>query len=423
MSLVYVLSKSEKPLMPCKPARARHLLRDGEAKVIRRTPFTIQLTIESTEHVQEVVVGLDPGYKTVGVAAISGDQVLYQGEVELRNDVRRRMDQRRMYRRNRRGRKTRYRQPRFDNRRRPAGWLPSSMRSKRDATVKVVRKIIEILPVSEVVVEQAKFDLHAIWSPDVESEGYQRGPQYGWANVKAYVRHRDGYRCRHCKGKSKDERLEVHHIRPRSEGGANRPENLLALCKTCHDKVTVGEITLKARPGRSLAAGAHINVLRKFVVEAVRGLGVPVRTTWGHITKTDREARGMPKTHYYDAVAIAVGQRKVQTLCGYVRGRCVPGGCYKLFTGKHSHVPNQVDREFMGFRRFDKVRIPDGREGFVWARRKTGIFTLRSSDGTMLKEITARKLYRIESASTLILENQNRRIPPRTKVRGLLRLP
>jgi 5-methylcytosine-specific restriction endonuclease McrA len=31
--------------------------------------------------------------------------------------------------------------------------------------------------------------------------------------------------------------LTVHHVLPRSEGGLDNPENLLTLCRPCHDKV------------------------------------------------------------------------------------------------------------------------------------------------------------------------------------------
>jgi len=41
--LAYVINRHGKPLMPCHPAKARLLLKQGKAKVIKRTPFTIQL--------------------------------------------------------------------------------------------------------------------------------------------------------------------------------------------------------------------------------------------------------------------------------------------------------------------------------------------------------------------------------------------
>ena len=37
---VYVISRLGHPLMPCSPAKARHLLDDKKAKVVKRMPFT-----------------------------------------------------------------------------------------------------------------------------------------------------------------------------------------------------------------------------------------------------------------------------------------------------------------------------------------------------------------------------------------------
>ena len=145
--LVYVLHQEGTPLMPTRPAKARHLLDAGKAVVVWRDPFTIQLTVPSGKHVQPVTVGVDPGAKVVGVAAVGDGWVLYQGEVTLRDDVHWRMDRRRTYRRTRRSRKCRYRVPRFNNRASArSSRLPPSIRSKVDTTVKVVRRVASFLP-------------------------------------------------------------------------------------------------------------------------------------------------------------------------------------------------------------------------------------------------------------------------------------
>ena len=57
--LVYVLDKHGKPLMPCSPAKARHLLKEGRAEVVRRTPFTIKLIFGSSSYKQDVVAAMD----------------------------------------------------------------------------------------------------------------------------------------------------------------------------------------------------------------------------------------------------------------------------------------------------------------------------------------------------------------------------
>ncbi|HAZ37702.1 MAG TPA: HNH endonuclease, partial [Clostridiaceae bacterium] len=53
------------------------------------------------------------------------------------------------------------------------------------------------------------------------------------------------YTCQYCKGKSKDSKLEVHHIIFRSQSGSDESKNLITLCKTCHGKLHNGKINLK----------------------------------------------------------------------------------------------------------------------------------------------------------------------------------
>ncbi|MDD4497781.1 MAG: RRXRR domain-containing protein, partial [Methanosarcinaceae archaeon] len=103
--LVYIKNHNGNPLMPCKPSKARKLLREGKARVLRTTPFTIKMLFGSSGYTQPVIAGIDSGSKVVGCAAIANGNVVYQSEVQLRQDVSKKMDQRRMYRRNRRGRK------------------------------------------------------------------------------------------------------------------------------------------------------------------------------------------------------------------------------------------------------------------------------------------------------------------------------
>lgn len=69
---VFVLDKKHQPLMPCRPARARRLLRAGRARVVKRFPFVIRLvdrTVEQSE-VQPVLIKLDPGSRETGAAVV-----------------------------------------------------------------------------------------------------------------------------------------------------------------------------------------------------------------------------------------------------------------------------------------------------------------------------------------------------------------
>ena len=167
-SIVYVLGASGKPLMPTRRRnKVWYWLRRGLAKVVSREPFTIQLRFETTDYTQPVTVGVDTGSKTVGMAATTNGAVVYQAEVHLRTDITGKLAQRRQYRRTRRFRNTRYRAARFANRRRPAGWVPPSLRSKAEATVKAVQFVARVLPVSQVNVEVGSFDTQKLQHPDI----------------------------------------------------------------------------------------------------------------------------------------------------------------------------------------------------------------------------------------------------------------
>ena len=133
------------------------------------------------------------------------------------------------------------------NRKRSSGWLAPTSRSLMQYHINIVNKVRRILPVAECYAELCKFDAQKILNPDVEGVGYQKGNLYGWANARAFVLHRDKYKCKLCHGKSGDERLEVHHIQYRSQGGSNHLNNLITLCKTCHEKVHSGEAKLRKR--------------------------------------------------------------------------------------------------------------------------------------------------------------------------------
>lgn len=176
--MVYVLSQHGQPLMPTENhAKVRALLKHGKAKVIQRCPFTIQLLYESTTHTQKINLGIDAGSKTIGVSATTDSKVLYESEVVLRNDIVELLSGRRALRNSRRSRKTRYRKPRFDNRKKPDGWLAPSIRQKIETHVTVVGNVMKILPVTKIIVETASFDIQKIKNTEIEGEGYQHGEQ------------------------------------------------------------------------------------------------------------------------------------------------------------------------------------------------------------------------------------------------------
>jgi len=409
VSAVYVLNKRGKPLMPCSPGKARLLLKESKARVVQRTPFTIQLTVATGETKQPVTLGVDSGYSHIGLSAVTDKQELYSAKVSLRDDMVKLNSERREYRRFRRYRKTWYRKPRFLNREKPEGWLAPSIQNKFDTHIKLINKAKEILPISQINIEVAAFDIQKIKNPQISNTGYQNGEQKSFWNTREYVLYRDGHTCQHCKGKSKDPVLEVHHIISRQTGG-DRPDNLITLCKTCHEKVSKGELKLKVAPSKGFKAETFMSIVRWMLVNKLREQGNVVFHTYGYITKQNRIELELPKSHTNDAFLIAGGTaqkgRAVEYLIQQVR-KCNR----KLFKGDRSHIKNTADRFICDFQRFDKV-LWKGIDCFVFGRRKTGYFDIRKLDGTKIHaSAKAEDLQLLERAKTLLMEVRGQFLP------------
>lgn len=174
--LVYVINKQGEPLMPCKPQKAKRLLKENKAKVVKREPFTIQLLYGSSGYKQNITLGVDAGSKHIGLSATTESKELYSGEVELRNDIVNLLSTRRQNRRTRRNR-LRYRQARFNNRvhSKNKGWFAPSIENKINTHLRVVSDIHKILPITKIVVETASFDIQKIKNPEISGEDYQQG--------------------------------------------------------------------------------------------------------------------------------------------------------------------------------------------------------------------------------------------------------
>src|SRR5665647_260133 len=194
---VFVINMREEPLMPCSPRKARILLKEGKARVVKRAPFTIQLTIATGEAKQEITLGVDAGSKYIGISATTDKEELFSAEVELRSDIVDLLSTRRQNRRTRRNR-LRYRKPRFLNRvkSKNKGWLAPSIQNKIQTHVTIVEKLHEILPVSKIIVEVASFDIQKIKNPSINGTEYQQGNQMDFWNVREYVLFRDGHQCK-----------------------------------------------------------------------------------------------------------------------------------------------------------------------------------------------------------------------------------
>jgi len=404
--------------MPCKPKKARLLLKEGKAKVVNRTPFTIQLVFGSSGYKQPVTLGVDSGFNNIGLSAVSEKQECYAGEVQLRTDMVDLNSERKQYRRSRRNRNTWYRKPRFLNRgNKKEGWLAPSIQHKLDSHLKAIGRVENLLPVSKIIVEVAAFDIQKIKNPNIEGAGYQQGEQLGFWNVREYILHRDGHTCQYCKGKSKDKVLNVHHLKSRKTGG-DRPDNLITLCETCHQKHHQGEIKLKIKLSKGFKAETFMSMVRWKIINQLRESTKTVLHTYGYLTKTKRIDQKIQKSHINDAFVIANGGEQERTNIHYIQKQ-VRKSNRKLFKGVRSHIKNIAPRLVKGFQRFDKV-LWEGLECFVFGRRETGYFDLRKLDGTKVHaSAKAKDCILLESAKTFLTERRMA-IPPGFEKPGLL---
>lgn len=410
--MVYVISKEGKPLMPCKEAKARKLLKQNKARIYKREPFTIQLLFECENHIQDITLGIDAGSKHIGVSATTEKQVLYEADVELRNDIVDKLSSRREARRTRRNR-LHYRPARFNNRvhSKHKGWLAPSIEQKINSHIQVIKRIHQILPISKIIVETAQFDIQKIKNPYIEGEQYQQGEQLGFWNVREYILFRDNHICQYCKGKSKDAILNVHHIESRKIGG-DSPNNLITLCETCHKNYHQGKIQLNVKRGKSFRDATFMGIMRKTLLERLKLIYPYVQETFGYITKNTRIQNNLPKEHYIDARCIS-DNPSAKPLEYYLYQKCVRRQNRKMTKDKFIKggvkKNNQLIGDVFGFGLFDTVECQKKRY-FVFSRRKSGFLDIRTLSGEKINNgsISYRKLKLIQKNNNILTE---RRLP------------
>lgn len=412
--LVYVLNKDEKPLMPCKPQKARKLLRNGKAKVIRREPFTIQILYGSSGYRQHVTLGVDAGSKHIGLSATTEKKELFAVEVKLRTDIVNLLSTRRQFRRSRRSRKTRYRKSRFLNRvhSKHKGWLAPSIENKIQCHLSIVAKLHKILPIDKVIVETASFDIQKIKNHNISEKEYQQGEQLGWANVREYVLFRDNHQCQCCKGKSKDKVLNVHHIESRKTGG-NASNNLITLCETCHKGYHKGIVKLpkSIKRGASFRDAAFMGIMRWSFYNKLKELYPNVSMTFGYITKNTRIRAGLPKEHYVDARCIS-GNALAKPLGCYYYYQKVRRNNRQIHKAKilkgGKRKNNQAPFIVKGFRLFDRVKY-QRRLYYIFGRRSSGAFDIRTLEGEKVNKgsINCKYLRLINFRKTWLIERRS----------------
>lgn len=390
--------------------KVRRLLKNSLAHVVCRIPFTIQLDYDTTDYTQPVSLGVDAGSKHIGISVTTSEKELYAADVELRNDIVDKLSTRRELRRTRRSR-LRYRKARFNNRvsSKRKGWLAPSVENKIQTHLTVVEKIHKFLPITNIVVETASFDIQKINNPSISGSEYQQGEQLDFFNVREYVLFRDNHICQHCKGKSKDKVLNVHHIESRKTGG-DSPNNLITLCETCHKAYHRGEFELNVKRGKSFRDSAFMGIMRWKLYDRLKNIYPNVSMTFGYITKNTRITNNLPKEHYVDARCIS-GNPTAKPLGYYFyqkKVRCQNRQIHKAnFLKGGRKKLNQAPFLVKGFRLFDLVEYQKELY-YIFGRRSSGSFDIRKLDGTKVNKgsISCKHLRLIATRKSILTEKR-----------------
>lgn len=403
---VPVVDKSGIPLMPTSSKRCTELLSKGKARVYKMYPiFTIQMidrrSIDSSY--QAVSVGIDPGSKYTGIAVTrdteddSDSYVIKKMQIDHRgHKITEDLIGRRSYRRTRRNRKTRYREPRFLNRKRDEGWVPPSLVSRTDNIVNHVKKLTYRYPILQAKVEDVKFDIQKILNENIQGKEYQVKLLKG-TTVNTYLKLKHNYTCQYCGTKStskKKVRLETDHVIPVSKGGSNQLTNLTLACHICNRNKgalsVVEYLTTILKRSKREAAATYVKIredcgkpyvtkeasivqsMKTRLYKGLKELGLDVTIHDTCYTYVNRTVNGIAKSHANDAACVGkfkkVHQHDIPTLHIQAMGR----GSYQRFTGyvkgkdgkQHPRHRGRF-KEVEGFHTGDIVMTDDGIKGRV----------------------------------------------------------
>ncbi|MGK7900726.1 MAG: RNA-guided endonuclease IscB [Hormoscilla sp.] len=413
---VFVLDANKQPLSPTHPARARKLLKQGKAAVFRTYPFTIILRKTVGEPANEPHrIKLDPGAKVTGIALVNDrtGTVVWAAELTHRGDmIRQKLADRRTVRARRRNRKTRYRQARFDNRRRPSGWLAPSLQHRVETTMTWVKRLRKYCPITDISMELVRFDTQKLQNPEISGVEYQQGVLFGY-ELREYLLTKWRHQCAYCG--AKDVPLEIEHIYPKSKGGSDRVSNLAIACHKCNQKKANKPVEqfLKKKPEvlkRLLAQAkaplkdaAAVNSTRWALFNRLKETGLTIETGTGGLTKYNRILQGLPKTHWLDAACVGKSTPRLkisttQPLLITCKGR---GGRQKAALNKYGYpIRHNPLKPIKGWQTGDIAKHKVHGIGRITPRSR-GSFVLTKPDKTQksVKPIDLKPVFRRDGYS------------------------
>ena len=397
-NFTFVLDTKKKPLELIHPGEARLLLKQGKAAVFRLYPFTIILKEEVPEIPEPLILKIDPGSKTTGIALLQGDKVIFGAELTHRGQtIKASLEFRRALRRGRRSRHTRYRQPRFLNRTRPEGWLAPSLQHRVETTLTWVKKLIRLAPIGSISQELVRFDLQQTENPHISGIEYQQGELQGY-EVREYLLNKWDRKCSYCGVENTP--LQVEHIHPKAKGGTNRISNLCLACEKCNQQkgtqlieqflVKKPEVLKRvlAQAKRPLKDAAAVNSTRWVLFNQLKATGLPVSKGSGGLTKLSRTRLNLPKSHWLDAACVGkIDGLEVLTSQPLLIKSTGLGNRHMIQSDKFGFPRQgyQAKRKVKGWNTGDIVSVVSGKHsGLSGVRLKTvrfkGNFDIRRSD-------------------------------------------
>lgn len=406
-----VLDQNGKPLMPTKRlGKVYRLLKTKKAHIVSYEPFTIQLDYEPDTHaIQPMTLGVDSGAIHSGYSVANEQREYYSSEVIARDNISYRISDRHMYRQNRRSRKTRYRKPRFNNRKnKKKGWLPPSLEQKVAVQLNEIDHLHRYFPIETIIVEVAEFDIQKIKNPDISGKDYQQGTLQGY-NIRNYLLEKHSRKCFYCDKEVST--FEVEHMIPKARGGSNRIDNLTLSCHKCNQKkgtLTADEFIKRTLPVEKVTKKlkqlskekqlfkymAHMNATRWTLYDAINDKYPNVKMTYGYITKYNRIQAGLPKAHHIDAKCIT-GFAQVPSFDTTVVKMKMRRHNRQLhratFSKGHVRKAASLPTVMFGFRLYDIVMY-NNHQYYIKGRRSNGSFALVSVEGLKAENRTYKKL-------------------------------
>ena len=417
-----VLSADGYPLVPCRPERADKLIAQGKAisqwrEGIHHIKLTQRTRAESVVP-RQYELNIVPGSETSGYAVTltypdSGHRItaaLYEREHNSKA-ISLRLAQRRNHRRARRYHLP-YRQPTGKDNHKPEGWLPPSQEHRVEQHQRLIDTLVALFPIGLIRIQARPFDPALMQNPRISAEEYQQSTLYGY-ELRAYVHHRDGYRCAYCD--RTDTRLELDHIVPLAHGGTNRVGNLITACRNCnqrkadqtleqflsHDPQRAAHIRQRA-DRRSFREPTQLNVLRLRLLAHAEQTGIPIRQTTGTVTAWQRRRLDVAKSKAHDAVLLGLDFQTVGILperCYALRNSPKPGK-QKVNTDKHGTPVGRGYRAYQRLSRRAQSKTPT--PGHAGKRKRHGPAQIATGD---LIRLDHRHLGKVKGTAVVLPSN------------------